>query len=130
MAFFAISLCGLYSSCGSHRGEYASVNNLRSAYFLPGDSYCDRPSHIFSLLGKWSAIAVNSNDRLDYFGRTVNMAARIQGLSKGDDNLMSQEVLNDPQVKELVRQELETCDSFYAELRGILGTVQLIRLVP
>ena len=69
---------------------------------------------------------MNSNDRLDYFGRTVNMAARIQGLSKGDDNLMSQEVLNDPQVKELVRQELETFDSFSAELRGILGAVQLI----
>jgi class 3 adenylate cyclase len=76
------------------------------------------------------AIAVNSNDRLDYFGRTVNMAARIQGLSQGDDILISQEVLNDPQVKELVSRELKTVYPFYAELKGIPGTVPLIRLLP
>lgn len=75
-------------------------------------------------------IAVNSNDRLDYFGRTVNMAARIQGLSQGDDILISQEVLNDPQVKDLVSRELKTVYPFYAELKGVPGTVPLIRLLP
>ncbi|HLA45756.1 MAG TPA: DUF5939 domain-containing protein [Aggregatilineales bacterium] len=30
-------------------------------------------------------IAVNLNDRLDYFGSTVNIAARLEGQSRGDD---------------------------------------------
>ena len=30
-------------------------------------------------------IAVTLNDRLDYFGRTVNLAARLQGESRGGD---------------------------------------------
>ena len=34
-------------------------------------------------------IAVTLNDRLDYFGRTVNLAARLQGESRGDDIVMS-----------------------------------------
>ena len=35
------------------------------------------------------AIAVNSNDRLDYFGRTVNIAARIQPQSVSGDVVLT-----------------------------------------
>jgi adenylate cyclase len=42
------------------------------------------------------AIAVNSNERLDYFGRTVNMAARIQGLSHGNDIIINDSIENIP----------------------------------
>ena len=38
---------------------------------------------------KSDAIAVTLNDRLDYFGSTVNMAARLQGQSAGDDIVFS-----------------------------------------
>ena len=31
------------------------------------------------------SVVVNLNDRLDYFGSTVNMAARLQGQSQGGD---------------------------------------------
>lgn len=37
------------------------------------------------------AIAVNSNERLDYFGRTVNLAARIQNESRGNDIVISEQ---------------------------------------
>ncbi|KIL51254.1 hypothetical protein KP77_07660 [Jeotgalibacillus alimentarius] len=36
-------------------------------------------------------IAVNANDLLDYFGRTVNIAARIQQQSTGDDVVITQQ---------------------------------------
>lgn len=42
------------------------------------------------------------NDRLDYFGSTVNMAARLEGLSNGNDVIVSAEVCADPEVKELL----------------------------
>jgi class 3 adenylate cyclase len=47
-------------------------------------------------------IAVTLNDRLDYFGSTVNMAARLESLSSGNDVIVSTEVCADPEVKELL----------------------------
>jgi class 3 adenylate cyclase len=44
------------------------------------------------------SIAVTLNDRLDYFGSTVNMAARLQGQSRGGDIVVSAEMLEDPTV--------------------------------
>jgi adenylate cyclase len=47
-------------------------------------------------------IAVTLNDRLDYFGSTVNMAARLEGLSTGNDVIISRAVYEDPDVRELI----------------------------
>jgi class 3 adenylate cyclase len=43
-------------------------------------------------------IAVTLNDRLDYFGSTVNVAARLESLSQGDDVIVSNGIYDDPQV--------------------------------
>jgi class 3 adenylate cyclase len=48
------------------------------------------------------SIAVTLNDRLDYFGCTVNMAARLEGLSTGEDVVISSTVRADPEVAELL----------------------------
>jgi adenylate cyclase len=74
------------------------------------------------------AIAVNSNDRLDYFGRTVNIAARIQGQSAGDDIVFSQDYLNQESTHSLLQDENINIQPFRAELKGISGEVDLIRL--
>jgi class 3 adenylate cyclase len=41
-------------------------------------------------------IVVNLNDRLDYFGSTVNLAARLQGMSEGGDAVISHAAAGDP----------------------------------
>ena len=43
-------------------------------------------------------IAVTLNDRLDYFGSMVNLAARLEGLSTGRDVVVSDAVATDPEV--------------------------------
>lgn len=48
------------------------------------------------------SIAVTLNERLDYFGCTVNMAARLEGLSTGEDVVISSVVHADPEVSELL----------------------------
>ena len=48
-------------------------------------------------------IAVTLNDRLDYFGSTVNMAARLEGLSTGNDVVISGAFYADPEVQEFIR---------------------------
>ncbi len=47
-------------------------------------------------------IAVTLNDRLDYFGSTVNLAARLEGQSTGDDVVISNAVYSDPEVRGLL----------------------------
>src|SRR5436309_14763706 len=49
-------------------------------------------------------IAVTLNDRLDYFGSTVNLAARLEGLSSGTDVVISAAVRHDPDVEALLAQ--------------------------
>ncbi len=49
-----------------------------------------------------SAIAVTLNDRLDYFGSTVNLAARLQGQSRGGDIVLSETLALDPAVAPLI----------------------------
>lgn len=43
-----------------------------------------------------ACIAVNLNGRLDYFGTTVNLAARLQGQSRGGDIVVSEAMAGDP----------------------------------
>lgn len=73
-------------------------------------------------------IAVRTfDDRLDYFGGTVNLAARTHEQSRGDDVVISPQFLADPECAALlagVRRE-----SFEADLRG-LGRHVLYRLYP
>lgn len=49
-----------------------------------------------------SCIAVTLNDRLDYFGTTVNIANRLEGLSSGRDVVISGEMHDDLEVEELL----------------------------
>ncbi|MBI1883035.1 MAG: adenylate/guanylate cyclase domain-containing protein [Chlamydiae bacterium] len=51
------------------------------------------------------AIAINLNERLDYFGSTVNLAARLGALSKGQDVIVSDSIYRDPEVSEWIRSE-------------------------
>ena len=47
-------------------------------------------------------IAINQNDRLDYFGTTVNVAARLCGLCTGADLLLSKSVRRDAEIEALL----------------------------
>jgi len=65
-------------------------------------------------------IAVTLNDRLDYFGSTVNLAARLAGQSTGDDVIISTAVYSDPEVRELLQDEgtAFTASHFEMPLKG------------
>jgi class 3 adenylate cyclase len=63
-------------------------------------------------------IAVTLNDRLDYFGTTVNLAARLEGLSTGEDVIISRALYDDPEVRTLLDSEDLTATGFAMELKG------------
>ncbi|WCL49990.1 adenylate/guanylate cyclase domain-containing protein [Leptospira sp. GIMC2001] len=70
-----------------------------------------------------SSLAVNSNDKLDYFGTTVNKAARIQGLAEGGEIVMETKWDDDDLP---VHEGFERI-KFQSELKGIKGDQNLVR---
>src|SRR5574339_745538 len=48
------------------------------------------------------SIVVTLNDRLDYFGQTVNIASRVQGLADAGDIYVSEDVYSSPGVQDVL----------------------------
>ncbi len=71
-------------------------------------------------------IAVNANNLLDYFGSTVNIAARVQNESIGGDIVLTDTLIDDPALRPLVEQEGVILESFERELRGLSQRFRLI----
>ncbi len=71
------------------------------------------------------SIAVTLNNQLDYFGSTVNVAARITNLSRGTDMVISDNVYNDPEVQAWLTRAAWETQPFRTELRG-LGTTEFM----
>ncbi|UYN94181.1 MAG: adenylate/guanylate cyclase domain-containing protein [Enhydrobacter sp.] len=74
------------------------------------------------------SVVVNLNDRLDYFGSTVNMAARLQGQSQGGDIVLSEAVAEDPAVEPLLADQSLHRES--VALKGFGSPIGFVRLVP
>ena len=74
------------------------------------------------------SVMVNLNDRLDYFGSTVNMAARLQGQSQGGDIVLSEAVACDPVVKPLLVTVPTRRES--VGLKGFENPVGFVRILP
>ena len=62
-------------------------------------------------------IAVTLNDRLDYFGSTVNLAARLEGQSSGSDVVISNIVYTDPEVSEMLLNPMNQLVALPLEMR-------------
>ncbi len=73
------------------------------------------------------SVVVTLNDRLDYFGSTVNMAARLQGQSIGGDIVLSTSVADDPAVREVVAAFPKNREM--VALKGFTEPVGFIRLL-
>src|SRR5205085_4552598 len=77
-------------------------------------------------LHKGAAIAVTLNDRLDYFGQTVNIAARVQNLAGGDEIWMTEDVHAASGVASILAPyEVQRSA---AELKGVAGAVPVYRV--
>ncbi len=77
-----------------------------------------------------ACLAVKLNDRLDFFGGAVNTAARVQGLSRGNDVVVTNEVIGDIEAEQKGQERrFRIEDSFNAQLRGLTEPVRVHRLV-
>ena len=75
-------------------------------------------------------IAVNLNDRLDYFGSTVNITSRLPGFSSGGEVIFTQSIQNDPEVRSFLEKNMPSnlAVKFPGEIRGYDQTMDLWRV--
>ncbi len=73
------------------------------------------------------SVVVTLNDRLDYFGSTVNMAARLQGQSVGGDIVLSQAIASDPAVREILGAVPKRAET--VALKGFTEPVGFLRVL-
>jgi len=75
-------------------------------------------------------IVVNLNDRMDYFGSTVNIAARLPSLSSGGEAILSELICSDPETQAFLKDNIqpEALKHFQAEIRGYDEPFELWRL--
>jgi class 3 adenylate cyclase len=68
------------------------------------------------------AILVNLNGQMDYFGRTVNPAARVQSVARSDELSVSEEVYQDPDFQAECRSSAwSDFRKSVEDLKGISG---------
>jgi adenylate cyclase len=87
-----------------------------------------RPPNLKAGIHFGPCIAVTLNDRLDYFGSTVNIAARLGGLSAGGEIIISDAVANDPEVRSLLNEPRVKPEPFEANVKGYDETLRLVRI--
>src|SRR5438132_3767574 len=73
-------------------------------------------------------LAVVLNDRQDYFGTTVNIAARVQGLADSRAILATRSVVTDPQASTLLETSGLKPVSQHRALRGIADEVAVYEI--
>jgi adenylate cyclase len=69
---------------------------------------------------KGPCIVVNLNDRLDYFGSTVNIAARLPAFSQGGELVFTETVNDDPEVQQFLAENIKisALSPFTANVKG------------
>jgi class 3 adenylate cyclase len=72
------------------------------------------------------AIAVRLNDRIDYFGQDVNIAARVQGLAGVNEVCLTEAVMEAPGVSDIVKGRPASRD--YENLKGIGQKMEIHRI--
>ena len=102
---------------------FRSASGALAAMLDAQRSLADPPAGVMPLklkvgLHTGPCIAVTLNDRLDYFGSTVNMAARLEGLSTGADVIISRTVYEDAKVRELLQSQNLSAVEFDMALKG------------
>jgi class 3 adenylate cyclase len=73
-------------------------------------------------------LAVTLNERLDYFGQTVNIAARVQGLADAKAIFATKPVVDHPQVAKLIAQNKLVPTEQLAALRGVSDKMAVFQI--
>ncbi len=110
------------------QGVAAGLDILRGMNQL-NRTRADYPLRLKLGLHTGPAIAVTLNERLDYFGTTVNIASRLEGQAHGDDLIISDDVIRQPAVQRVLADNKVQVEMFKTQLKGFVNEeFQLYRI--
>lgn len=94
------------------------------------DSVRDLRSDLLIKIGihEGPCLAVTLNDQLDYFGQTVNIAARVQGLAHERAIFVTKPVMQHPQVASMIAKNRLVPTEQLASLRGVSDTMAVYQI--
>jgi class 3 adenylate cyclase len=103
---------------------------LRMRNAMPGIKDSSGTEELLLKIGihEGPCLAVTLNDRLDYFGQTVNIAARVQGLAMSSSIFATGSVVEHPVSSRLLVTEGLTPEAQRAALRGIADEVMVYEI--
>jgi class 3 adenylate cyclase len=102
----------------------AMIRNLR-----PLNKESHRGELILKIgIHRGAVISVTLNERIDYFGQTVNIASRVQGSAGGDEIYLTDEIYRAAGVPELLQKYDCSVEPIAVQLRGIEEQVKVYRV--
>lgn len=75
------------------------------------------------------SLVVTLNNRLDYFGTMVNVAARVEGLGDGKEIIITKDVFDDLGVRHELLRQAKNVEFFSAALKGIEEEQKLVKII-
>jgi class 3 adenylate cyclase len=108
----------------------AAVAIQRDIRALDGGGAVDPTALVRVGVHEGPCVAVTLNDRLDYFGTTVNTAARIEHESRGGEIVVSGAVYDDCAAFGRLPDLPLATERFEATLRGLSAPIELYRVRP
>jgi class 3 adenylate cyclase len=89
------------------------------------------PQHVLKVgVHVGPCLAVTLNDRLDYFGTTVNMAARVEHEAGGGQIVITRDTYLEPGVAEIVQSRCSSTHACDVQLRGISAATSIVCIEP
>jgi class 3 adenylate cyclase len=73
-------------------------------------------------------LAVNLNDRQDYFGQTVNIASRVQNLAETRAIFATETVINNPQSRAILSKAGLMPSAQEIHLKGVTERVRIYEI--
>jgi class 3 adenylate cyclase len=71
---------------------------------------------------------VNANDKLDFFGSVVNLAARLVGSCAGDELVVADEVFRRPETQEFLHEIQQSAVADQEQFTGFPEPIRIWRI--
>jgi len=102
--------------------------HARVAEYCKGKGH-EHPVQLKVGLHEGPSIAVTANERLDYFGQTVNLAARVQAMSEGEDIVLTRAFAEKVSDARLLRERGWASEERQAYAKGFPQPIQVLRFI-
>ncbi|HHB93511.1 MAG TPA: adenylate/guanylate cyclase domain-containing protein, partial [Thioploca sp.] len=118
------------ASFTNNKAALISIVNALEEFDQYNEQNINRQVNIKTGIHRGQTILVNLNDRLDYFGSTINKAARIQAVASSGEICFSEQVYQDNNFIQTIKKlGIENISRHSVNLKGIDGLQTIYKAI-